>query len=163
MQTRSEARQPFALVPEHSFEEKWELAQRRYKGTIRTFARNCVHQLPNMDMEDIEQELLVVLWKAVLNYDPDKGASFNTLFQGSARNRCISLIRTASTKSRTGISVSLDEEAVAAAVEEAFGRRLGGADAEREALACMELSEYLSEHGPDALLNPRRGRPRKVA
>lgn len=95
---------------------RFEAAQVSYKRTIRTFARNCVHQLPDMDIEDIEQELLVILWKACVNYDPDRGASFNTLFQGSARNRVISLVRHYNTKGRKGLVVSLSDEDIAAAV-----------------------------------------------
>jgi DNA-directed RNA polymerase specialized sigma24 family protein len=149
-------RQPFVLVPEHSFEEKWELAQKRYKRTIKTFARNCVNQLPGYDQADVEQELLVVLWKCVINYDPDKGASFNTLFQGSARNRCITLVRTASTKSRTGINVSLDVDAVAAAVDEAFQEQ----STEDRCMFREEVRELVSQYGADAIMNGVRGRPR---
>lgn len=135
------------LVPEVPFEDRWAAAQTRYKGTIRTFARNCVNQLPGFSLEDIEQELLVVLWKCVLNYDPDKGASFNTLFQGSARRRVISLIRTASTLSRTGTNVSLDIEAVAAAVDE----YVSSCSAEDRLVARLELQDYISEHGAEVL------------
>lgn len=150
--------------PEHPFETKWTLAQLRYKGTIRTFARNFKSQLPSMDIEDIEQELLVELWKCVLKYDPDKGASFNTLFQGCARNRCISLVRTATTKSRTGIVNSLSDEAVERAVDEAFDR-LGLPSTEDTVMYRLELQEYVSKNGPGALLDkPKAGRkPLRVA
>lgn len=156
MATGPRVSQPFALVPEHSFEEKWELAQRRYVKTIRTFARNCVNQLPGFDLDDVEQEMLVVLWRCVLNYDPNKGGSFNTLFQGSARNRCITLIRTASTKSRTGVNVSLDVEAVAQAVDEAFNEM----STEDRCMFREEIREMVAEHGADAIFNGLRGRPR---
>ena len=144
------------LVPEVPFEDRWSAAQTRYKGTIRTFARNCVAQLPGYSIEDIEQELLVILWKCVLNYDPDKGASFNTLFQGSARRRVISLIRTASTLSRTGVNVSLDIEAVAAAVDD----HLSTCSAEDRLLTRLDLQSYISEHGAETLNMERPPRPR---
>lgn len=140
---------PLTAVPEHSFEEKWGLAQARYKGTIRTFARNCVRQLPGFELADVEQELLVVLWRCVNNYDPDKGASFNTLFQGSARNRIISLIRTANTKGRQGISVSLSDEAVSAAVDDIMNE-LG---TEERCMLRDELREYVSEVGAEAFVS----------
>src|SRR5215218_9180629 len=95
----------------------FEQAQVAFKGTIRTFARNCVHQLPGFAQEDIEQELLMVLWLCVQKYDPNKGASFNTLFQGCARNKVISLVRSAQTQKRKALWVNLDAEAVAAEVE----------------------------------------------
>lgn len=152
MKTSPGAKASFVPNPEHPFEERWELAQRRYGGTIHTFARNCVNQLPGYEIADIEQELLVILWKAVLNYDPNKGASFNTLFQGSARNRCISLIRTASTKSRTGIVNSLDVEAVGAAVDELFAEQ----STEDRCLDRMELQDYVSQHGVDVFFDEKR-------
>lgn len=155
---RPVGRQPLVLVPEHSFEERWQLAQARYQGTIRTFARNCVNQLPGFDLVDVEQELMVILWKCVENYDPNKGASFNTLFQGSARNRCISLIRTASTKSRSGITVSLDVEAVAMAVEE----MLMEASVEERVMVREDIREMVATWGSDAIINGARGKPRSL-
>lgn len=99
--------------------DSFEDALEQYKGTVRTFAMNTVRQCPSMDVEDIEQELLVVLWRCVQRYDPDKGASFNTLFQGCARNKCITLARTAQTLSRQAnlFAVSLTAEEVSVAVE----------------------------------------------
>lgn len=118
----------------------FEQAQVAYRGTIRTFAYNCVHQLPGFAIEDIEQELLFVLWKCVQNYDPNKGASFNTLFQGSARNKVISLVRAAGTQKRKALWVNLDDDAVRAAVD---GILFQGS-AEDSALALIEIRERLS-------------------
>jgi len=90
----------------------------RYRGTISTFARNARSALPQMDQEDIEQELYIILWKCVEGYDPEKGASFNTLFQGSAKNKVISLIRhyrTGMRQPKHGL-IHMDNEDVAAAV-----------------------------------------------
>lgn len=98
----------------------FEAAQIRYGGTIRTFARSCVHRLPGYDLDDIEQELLVVLWQCVLKYDPDKGAGFNSLFQGCAKNKVISLIRHMETKGRKGTVVYLEQEDVALAVQSLY-------------------------------------------
>jgi DNA-directed RNA polymerase specialized sigma24 family protein len=98
---------------------RFEAAAIEYRGTIRTFARNCVRQLPSTEIEDVEQELLTVLWKCVQNYDPDRGASFSTLFQGSARNKIIGLVRHNNTLKRKGeyLLTSLDAEDVSAAIE----------------------------------------------
>jgi RNA polymerase sigma factor (sigma-70 family) len=99
-------------------EDRFRQAEKQYQGTIRTFARNCVYQLPDMDLDDICQELLVVLWKCVKNYDPNRGASFNTLFQGSARNHVIGLVRTANAKKRGKDKITtLSDEAFSLAVE----------------------------------------------
>lgn len=145
--------------PEHPFEEKWELAQRRYKGTIRTFARNFVNQLPGYDVEDIEQELMVVLWKTVLGYDPDKGASFNTLFQGNAQRRCITLVRTASTLKRTANLSSLDVEAISRAVDDIMNE----ADAAETALNRMAIQEFVHQYGEDVLDGSMKKHLRRTA
>lgn len=115
MPSRTATRKPKHPRTVASFED----ARREYSGVIRTFAYNTVRQLPGWDVVDIEQELLVVLWRCVERYDESKGASFNTLFQGCARNKCITLVRGAQTAGRRGITVSLEDDAVRFAAEEA--------------------------------------------
>lgn len=106
-------------VPQAVLRNRFEQAERAFRGTIRTFAYNCVKQLPDMDLDDISQELLTVLWRCVQNYDPDRGASFNTLFQGCARRHVIGLVRAANVQKRgKGRITSLDPEAFALAVEQ---------------------------------------------
>ena len=97
----------------------WEDAQQEYAKTIRTFAYNSVSQLPGWDIADVEQELLIVLWRCVNKHDPTKGASFNTLFQGCARNQIITLIRGVNTQGRKGTNLTLEDDAVRYAAEEA--------------------------------------------
>jgi DNA-directed RNA polymerase specialized sigma24 family protein len=95
-----------------------------------------------MEVEDISQELLVVLWRCVQNYDPNRGASFNTLFQGSARNHVIGLVRTANAKKRgKGQLVTLDPEAFSLAAE----RMSVEASAEDWYLAIAEHGERFAE------------------
>ena len=136
-------------------EEKWQAAYLQYRGKVRTFARNSYRQIPGHTVEDLEQEILMVLWKCTTNYDPNRGASFNTLFQGSAKNRIISLIRHHSTKGRTGVTISLAEEAVSRAVDEF----LASDSAEDRALRIMEVQEIVAEHGMK-VLDGKRGRRR---
>lgn len=145
------------VAPEYPFEEQWALAQARYSGTIRTFARNFDKQIPHMDREDIEQELLVVLWKTVKGYDPTRGAGFNTLFQGNCKNRCISLVRTANTAGRKGITQSLSDEAVERAVNDVFDRQCMPSTEDR-VMDRLEIQEYVSIHGTDCLVETKRGR-----
>ena len=99
----------------------------------------------------------MILWKCVRNYDPDRGASFNTLFQGSARNHCISLMRHGLTKSRNGVTAYLEEEAVAREVDSL----IEGNSVEDRVLARMELQEFVSdltvEDFLDLVDNPRTG------
>lgn len=155
----TKAKPSFQPAPEHSFEEQWSLAQVRYKGTIRTFARSFLSQIRNMDQADIEQELLVVLWQCVIKYDPAKGASFNTLFQGCAKNKCISLVRTANTKSRKGVNVSLADEDIERAVDDYFQEE----SAEDRAIIQAEVRQAMIDF-PNALRNgAKRGRKAKVA
>lgn len=143
--------------------DKWEAAQRLYGGKVKTFARNSFRQIPYSDLEDVEQELLVVLWECVVNYDPNRGACFNTYFQQSAKNKVISLIRHHQTKSRDGAVVSMSAEAVSDAVDEA----ISFTSAEELAMMRITLREYVSEHGQEALydqqLGGRRGRQRVSA
>jgi DNA-directed RNA polymerase specialized sigma24 family protein len=93
-------------------------ADPNYRRMIRTFARSCLVQLPGFAMEDIQQELLMVLWRCVNNYDPDRGAAFRTLFMGSAQRHVIGLVRTANAQKRgKGVITYLDDEAFASAAE----------------------------------------------
>lgn len=132
--------------------EKWEAASRLYGGKVRTFARNSYRQIPDHEQTDVEQELLVVLWECVVHYDPQKGASFNTYFQQSAKHKVISLIRHYQTKSRTAVVVSLSDEAVEAAV----GEMLSVTSAEELALMRMTIREFVLENGEEALSRDRR-------
>jgi DNA-directed RNA polymerase specialized sigma24 family protein len=131
---------------------KWEVASTLYGGKVKTFARNSFRQIPDHEQNDVEQELLVVLWECVVHYDPNKGASFNTYFQQSAKNRVISLIRHYQTKGRTATLVSLTDEAVEAAVSE----MLATTSAEELALMRMTIREFVLEHGEEALSRDRR-------
>jgi RNA polymerase sigma factor (sigma-70 family) len=119
--------------------EKWEAAQLAFHGKIRTFARGAVNQLPGLDMDDVIQELNIVLWTCTVHYDPNRGAKFNTYFQGSAKNRIISLIRHANTKSRKALVTSLDVEAVAAVVDSL----LAIDNVEERALMRVDIAERL--------------------
>lgn len=127
--------------------KKWDLAYQRYRGTMRTFARNSVNQIPDMDIEDIVQELTVVLWECTMKYDPNRGASFNTLFQGSAKNKIITLIRRGQTQKRTAVVTSLDDDAVRVAVDSLVQNE----SSEDHCLRRMELDEAIDEYGMEAL------------
>jgi DNA-directed RNA polymerase specialized sigma24 family protein len=143
-----------------SVDDQWAAAQREFGKKVKTFARNSAYAVPGYDEVDMEQELLVVLWECVVNYDPGKGARFNTYFQTSAKNRIVSLIRRFQALSRTAEVASLDVEAVSLAVDEVFAK---GYSAEDTALLRMEVREAVATHG-EASLEGRRGRkPKRVA
>lgn len=139
----------------------FETAQESYSGVVRTFARNCVYRLPGFDLEDVEQELLVVLWECVENYDDTNGAKFNTFLQRSLKNRVISLIRYADAKIRcaNGMTVTLDSNSVQRAVDE----MLQGATAESIALDRIQLQEIARDKGIDFVLDPPRRRRSRAA
>lgn len=141
------------VLGDPTFEQKWETAQREYGGKIRTFARNSYYKMPSFDVEDVEQELLVVLWECVVHYDPTKGAKFNTYFQQSAKNRIITLIRYHEAKRRTapGGVTTLDDDAVRAAAEEA----MYSPTTEDRVFDRIALAEVIQEHGPEVLLRTR--------
>lgn len=132
----------------------FEQAQIKYGGKVRTFARNSYRQIPDHEVEDVIQELTVVLWECAVKYDPNRGATFNTYFQQSAKNRIISLMRRSRTKGRTGSTVSLDVEAVAWAVDE----YLSDPSAESVALMRMDIREAVAAGGEGVLDGRRRKR-----
>lgn len=142
-------------------EEHYIKAQLQYRSVIRTFSRNCYYKLPGFDIEDVEQELLVVLWECVKNYDPTKGAKFNTFLQRSLKNRVVSLIRHAESQKRSANSrtVTLDDGAVRWAVE----RAQAGTTAEDIAVQRIELQKIAREKGIDFVLNPPIKRRRRKA
>lgn len=121
--------------------ERFSAAQRMHVGTIRSFVNRFHAQMgSHMGKEDLEQELLMVMWECVLKYDPNKGAKFNTLLHRSCNNRCITLVRFFAAKCRAGDVTSLDEDAVAYVVD----RLLSSPSAEDRALTIMEVRERLS-------------------
>jgi RNA polymerase sigma factor (sigma-70 family) len=157
--TRS--RRPAAMTTNLiTVDDQWHIAQREYGKKVKTFARNSAYAVPGYEEADMEQELLVVLWECVANYDPGQGARFNTYFQTSAKNRIVSLIRRYKTLSRTADVQSLDVEAVSFAVDEVFAK---GYSAEDTALLRMEVVDAVAIHGEGALDGKRGRKPKRVA
>lgn len=102
--------------------ERFAQAQPIYRKKIRTFSRKkaMLRVIPGYDQCDFENDLLEVLWMACRTYDPNKGASFNTLFWQMAGNHFISLHRKASSQKRVGDyeRISLDEDTVRETISE---------------------------------------------
>lgn len=96
----------------------FELAQVAWRGKIHTYAQNSYRTIPALDVDDVEQELLSVLWRCVQTYDPAKGATFNTYAQQGFRNRISDLKRHGNQLKRKADLVSLTDEAVQAAIDE---------------------------------------------
>ena len=102
--------------------ERFERAQPVYRNKIRAIAASKARLriIPGYDESDFENDLLEVLWMACRTYDPNKGASFNTLFHQMSHNHLISLHRKASSQKRIGDyeRISLDAEEVRTAISE---------------------------------------------
>ena len=93
-----------------------------------------------MGQDDLEQELLEVLWAACEKYDPDKGAKFNTFFRMLVNNRIATLIRNAFVQKRQSnlFCETLTSDDVAAVVDEITSC----ASAETEYLARLSITEH---------------------
>lgn len=128
---------------EMTFEKKWEVTQLLYGRKCKTFAKNCFYKLPGFEVEDVEQEMLVVLWRCVRNYDPNKGSSFNTFFQQCAKFRVRDLLRQAGTKGRKADVTYLDEEALQLQIESC----LSVESAEVTMLQRAEIQSFVLEYG----------------
>jgi len=98
-------------------EQNFDLALVKYRKTIKTYARNSYYVVPDFAPEDMEQELLAVLWFVVQSYDPTKGALFNSYMQQCFRNKISTLRRETRAQKRTAEIVSLDVEAVQNAID----------------------------------------------
>lgn len=134
------------MPPQLSKEEvssRFEAAQVAYAKKISTFAYFNHTKIAGFSQEDLQQEMLIVLWHCVAAYDPDKGATFNTLFTGSARNRLVSLIRQATAQRRSAVMTSLEADGVQKAIDEL----LSTASAEEQALLQMRIKEHMLEKG----------------
>lgn len=73
-----------------------------------------------MGQDDLANEIAEVLWAVCLAYDPNKGATFNTVFWQAAGNRLKDLKKAAFRHKRVihAMTTSLDVDAVRYAVEE---------------------------------------------
>lgn len=130
-----------------SFDANFAEAYREFKKKINTFARNSSYAVEGYDVEDMEQELCMVLARTVRDYDPDRGASFNTLFQGNCKRRISDLIRLMNTKGRKATIVYLEAEEVSRAVDSIFR----AASAEDEYMALRMLKQYYPHEVQEAL------------
>lgn len=101
--------------------ERFGAAYPQYERKIRTYSRCHFKEVPGMGQDDLENELAEVLWAVCLAYDPNYGATFNTLFWQSAGNRLKDLKKAAYRLKRVihTNTTSLDVEGVRYAVEQA--------------------------------------------
>lgn len=79
--------------PDCTDEQRFKEALKVYRPKIHTFAVNSVHSFAGVGVEDLEQEILMVLWKCLQTYDPNKAAGFSTYFWTTAKNKMVDLIK----------------------------------------------------------------------
>jgi DNA-directed RNA polymerase specialized sigma24 family protein len=120
---------------------RFEQASPIYSRKIRSYSRQKLRNrsLPSTGQDDLENELLEVLWLCCLGYDPNAGATFNTFFWTAAENRYLDLHKAASRQKRVGDyeRVWLEDEDVQRVVSE----RCVAGSAEEEAMAQMLVVE----------------------
>lgn len=129
MPATSAARQP----------SRFELAQPAYTKRIKSYARKHFTSLPGSEAQDLEAELLEVLWLCCQSYDPNHGAIFNTYFWTAAENRFKDLHKAASRQKRSGDyeRVWLEAESVRQTLSEMHLEE----SAEEEVLARFKVRE----------------------
>lgn len=117
---------------------RFEQAQRHYRKRIKAVSQRNFRTLPGFDQQDLESEMLEVLWQCCNLYDPDNGACFNTFFWTCWNRKFLDLHKHASRKMRVGDydRVWLDDEATRGVIENFLD-----ASAEDEALARIHVQE----------------------
>lgn len=97
------------------------MAYPAYERKIQTFSRIRAREVPGMGQDDLANEIAEVLWRVCLAYDPNRGATFNTVFWQAAGNHLKDLKKAAFRQKRVihAMTTSLDVDAVRWAVEEA--------------------------------------------
>mgnify|MGYP001853945558 CR=1 FL=1 len=73
-----------------------------YKSLVNKIARS--YFLTGGDMEDIVQEGMIGLYKAIMHYSPDKSASFKTFANTCIKHQIITAIRIASSEKNKALS-----------------------------------------------------------
>lgn len=128
-------------MPASDAQARFDRAEPDYRRRINSYARQNFRALPGSDDKDLAQEILLVLWSACQDYDPNHGATFNTFFWGKVERRFLDLHKAASRKKRQGDyeRVSLEAESVRLAVAE----RTLGDSAEDHYIAEMNVIEHL--------------------
>lgn len=139
------ARQAAAEV---SFDRRWEGAQREYRTRIERMAQGKYRSIPGFDADDMESQLWEVLWHAVVKYDPNNGANFQSFFNLLVSNRMRDLVRHAFAEMRQAnlFCERLDVDEVRAVVESMNNAE----SAESEFLTGVTIHEWFASGRKEA-------------
>lgn len=122
-----------------AWQERFELARPAYRDKIKRYSNRYYRMIPGYEAQDLESDLVEVLWLACVSYDPNYGSKFNTFFWELVKRRFLDMRKRATRKKRAGdlTSISLDIDAVRAVVEQVTL----GSSAEEEMLARIVVTE----------------------
>lgn len=104
-----------------------------------------------MELADLESEMYEVLYKCVMKYDPDKGATFNTFLWQGVYNRFRTILRTNSADKRSSMieipfdPISDPSEFVDHSVEQAIHRMIYAAHADIGADTLYEIEQSVRQ------------------
>ena len=126
--------------------QRWQAAQIEYKEKIRTAAHNSAYVSNEHEVEDMEQELLIVLWETCAKYNPDRGMTFNSFFWLLAKQRIGMLSDRSKAVMRTADLVSLDAAMFTAELEH-IEASTPQPSAESEAIMRMDAAQMARRGG----------------
>lgn len=108
-------------------QDNFVLAYDTYRGKIATFTNYLsIHvgrnlraweDLSGWTKDDWNQEFCLVLWRCVRQYDPMKGAKFNSYLFSCLRNRAISITRGMCAKSRMAKWVDVNDPIILSQID----------------------------------------------
>ncbi|HPF18037.1 MAG: RNA polymerase sporulation sigma factor SigH [Bacillota bacterium] len=128
---------------------------RNYMELVKSKAR--LYYMLGADREDIVQEGMIGIFKAIKNYDPDKGASFRTFADLCVNRQIITAIKAAGRRKHTPLntSLSLDHPVADDDSPRTLGETLSaGTAADPEAVFLIgEMAQLLFSH-ENSFLSP---------
>ncbi len=76
-----------------------------FTPNIKASAAKCVS--PGLEYEDIAQECMIALFRAIISYDSEKGATFSTYACACIENAAVSALRSANRKKHMALNTAV--------------------------------------------------------
>ena len=114
----------------------------RNKGIMYLTARK--YNIPNVELEDIIQELYVACWRAASNYDPSRGCTFSTVLGGFARRQLNRLYNSETRKKRYNGVKNMSYDELDEINKEGGSEGHGYFTVECEDIKAVEFNEFLN-------------------